>query len=115
MNGADAMASIVERPRVLQIESGYDDGRSVLISIRDSGTGIDDAIRERIFEPLFTTKPTGMGMGLSICRSIVEAHGGRLWASRAKPNGTEFQFTIPASHEAADPAQSCDFAPHAPA
>jgi PAS domain S-box-containing protein len=104
MNGADAMASIVERPRVLQIESGYDDGRSVLISIRDSGTGIDDAIRERIFEPLFTTKPTGMGMGLSICRSIVEAHGGRLWASLAKPNGTEFQFTIPVSHEAADPA-----------
>ena len=103
MNGADAMASIIERPRILQIESAHDEGQSVLVSIRDAGTGIDEAIRERIFEPLFTTKSTGMGMGLSICRSIVEAHGGCLWVSPAKPYGADFQFTIPISRGAADP------------
>ena len=103
MNGADAMGSDVERPRILQIESGLDSNHSVLVSIRDSGSGIDEAIRNRIFEPLFTTKSTGMGMGLSICRSIVEAHGGRLWALPAKPYGTDFQFTIPVSRAAADP------------
>jgi PAS domain S-box-containing protein len=104
MNGADAMASIAERPRMLQIESTHEDGRSVLVSIRDSGTGIDEEIRERIFEPLFTTKSTGMGMGLSICRSIVEAHGGRLWASPAQPHGTDFQFTVPVPPKTANPA-----------
>ena len=103
MNGADAMASIIERPRILQIELAHDEGQSVLVSIRDAGTGIDEAIRERIFEPLFTTKSTGMGMGLSICRSIVEAHGGCLWVSPAKPYGADFQFTIPISRGAADP------------
>ena len=60
-----------------------------------SGTGIHEAIRNRIFDPLFTTKPTGMGMGLSICRSIIEAHDGRLWASPGTGYGTDFQFTIP--------------------
>jgi PAS domain S-box-containing protein len=104
MNGADAMASVSERPRILQIEAGHDDGRSVLVSIRDSGTGIDEDILQRIFEPLFTTKSTGMGMGLSICRSIVEAHGGRLWASAAQPYGTDFQFTVPVSDGGTDPA-----------
>ncbi len=97
------MASIIERPRILQIESAHDEGQSVLVSIRDAGTGIDEAIRERIFEPLFTTKSTGMGMGLSICRSIVEAHGGCLWVSPAKPYGADFQFTIPISRGTADP------------
>ena len=95
MNGADAMSSVTDRPRVLRIGSKVDDEGSIQVTIRDSGTGIDEAIRNRIFDPLFTTKPTGMGMGLSICRSIVEAHGGRLWASPSTPHGTDFQFTIP--------------------
>ena len=89
------MSSVSGRPRNLQIGSQVDQSGGVLISIKDTGIGIDDAIRERIFTPLFSTKPNGMGMGLSICRSIVEAHGGRLWASPLKPHGTDFQFTIP--------------------
>ncbi len=95
MNGADAMSAVADRPRILRIGSQIDGAGSVLVSVKDSGTGIDEAIRDRIFEPLFTTKSTGMGMGLSICRSIVEAHGGKLWASPATPHGTEFRFTIP--------------------
>src|SRR5262245_51394980 len=95
MNGADAMSTVADRPRILRIGSRINGGGSVLVSVKDSGIGIDEAIRGRIFEPLFSTKSTGMGMGLSICRSIVEAHGGKLWATPATPHGTEFQFTIP--------------------
>ncbi len=97
MNGADAMGSVTDRPRVLQIGSKVDGEGSIQVTIKDSGTGIEEAIRNRIFDPLFTTKPTGMGMGLSICRSIIEAHGGRLWASPSTPHGTDFQFTIPSA------------------
>ena len=97
MNGADAMKSVTDRPRNLRIRSQLDEAGSILISIKDSGTGIDKEIHDRIFDPLFTTKPSGMGMGLSICRRIVEAHGGRLWASSAAPHGTDFHFTIPST------------------
>jgi signal transduction histidine kinase len=97
MNGADAMSTVSERSRILRIGSKIDEAGRVLVSIKDGGTGIDEAIRHRIFEPLFTTKSTGMGMGLSICRSIVEAHGGRLWATPATPHGTNFQFTVPSA------------------
>jgi C4-dicarboxylate-specific signal transduction histidine kinase len=95
MNGADAMSTVSDRPRILHIGSQIDSAGSLLVSVKDSGTGIDEAIRESIFKPLFTTKPTGMGMGLSICRSIIEAHGGKLWATPATPYGTDFRFTIP--------------------
>ena len=95
MNGADAMSAVADRPRILYIGSQIDSTGNVLVSVRDSGTGIDEAIRDIIFKPLFTTKSTGMGMGLSICRSIVEAHGGKLWAIPARPYGTDFQFIIP--------------------
>jgi signal transduction histidine kinase len=95
MNGADAMSAVMDRPRILQIVSQLDGTGDLLVSVEDSGTGIDEAIRESIFKPLFTTKSTGMGMGLAICRSIVEAHGGKLWATPAMPYGTEFRFTIP--------------------
>ncbi len=78
-----------------------DGSGEVLVSVQDTGTGIDEAVRERIFTPLFTTKSTGMGMGLSICRSIVEAHGGKLWASQADPHGTDFRFTVPGATAAA--------------
>ena len=98
MNGADAMSSVTDRPRVLRVELKVNGEGSILVTIEDSGTGIEEAIRHRIFDPLFTTKPAGMGVGLSICRRIVEAHGGRLWAAPGTPHGTEFQFTIPGSN-----------------
>jgi len=67
--------------------------------VRDSGPGIDPGHLERVFEPFYTTKTSGMGMGLSICRSIIAAHGGRLWAEANGPRGTIFQFTLPAGLE----------------
>jgi PAS domain S-box-containing protein len=104
MNGADAMSSVTERPRLLQVESKANDEGGIEVAIRDSGSGIEDAIRHRIFDPLFTTKSAGMGMGLSICRRIIEAHGGRLWASPCTPHGTEFRFTIPGPDRPPTPA-----------
>jgi PAS domain S-box-containing protein len=95
MNGADAMSSVTDRPRALRVGSKVNGEGSIEVTIGDSGSGIEEAIRDRIFDPLFTTKPTGMGMGLSICRRIIDAHGGRLWASPGTPHGTEFRFTIP--------------------
>ena len=92
MNGADAMSSVTDRPRVLRIGSKVGGDGSIQVTIKDSGTGIEEAIRHRIFDPLFTTKPTGMGMGLSICRSIIEAHGGRLWASPSDAPRHRFPF-----------------------
>ena len=68
----------------------------VCVAVRDTGHGLRPESLPRLFEPFYTTKPDGMGMGLSICRSIIEAHGGRLWATRCEPRGALFQFTIPA-------------------
>jgi len=73
----------------------------VLVAVKDTGTGIDPATAERIFESFFTTKSNGMGMGLSICRSIIEAHGGRFWASPRAPHGTAFRFTVPPAADGA--------------
>jgi C4-dicarboxylate-specific signal transduction histidine kinase len=95
MNGADAMSTVTGRPRVLRIESRVGGENSIQVTIKDSGIGIQEAVRHRIFDPLFTTKATGMGMGLSICRTIIEAHGGKLWASPGTDHGTDFQFAIP--------------------
>ena len=67
----------------------------MLVAIEDAGTGLDPAIADRLFTPFVTTKPAGMGMGLSICRSIIEAHGGRLWVTPGVPCGTVFRFTVP--------------------
>jgi signal transduction histidine kinase len=68
---------------------------SVLISVEDTGAGLDPTVAERLFEPFFTTKSEGLGMGLSICRSIVEGHRGRLWASPRAPYGAAIRFTVP--------------------
>jgi signal transduction histidine kinase len=95
LNGADAMSSVTDRQRVMRIGTQIGAAGIMLVAVEDSGTGLDTGIADRIFDPLFTTKPNGMGMGLSICRSIVEAHGGRLWASPASPNGAVFRFTVP--------------------
>src|SRR5712672_1375215 len=95
MNGIEAMNAITDRPRVLRVGSRIDGPGSVLIAVTDTGTGLDPAKVDRIFDAFFTTKPEGMGMGLSICRSIIEAHGGRLWASPNPPHGSVFRFTLP--------------------
>jgi PAS domain S-box-containing protein len=95
INGVEAMAEIDDRPRVLTIISGRDDLGQVLVDVEDSGVGLNGNDELRVFEPFYTTKPEGMGLGLSISTSIVEAHGGRLWATRRSPNGTAFHFTLP--------------------
>jgi PAS domain S-box-containing protein len=94
MNSVDAMSSITDRERVLAIKSGVCDPDYVFITMEDSGTGIDPAHIDRIFDAFFTTKAHGMGMGLSICRSIIESHGGRLWASARSPYGSIFSVRL---------------------
>jgi PAS domain S-box-containing protein len=95
MNGAEAMQSVTDRPRELMIRSSQDETQQVLVGVTDSGVGISAENVDRLFNPFFTTKSRGMGMGLSICRSIMEAHGGRLWATANVPHGATFQFTLP--------------------
>jgi PAS domain S-box-containing protein len=95
MNGIEAMSLVSDRPRQLLIETRRDDSEYVLISVIDSGFGLDPKHAERLFEAFFTTKTEGMGMGLSISRSIIEAHGGRLWATPNAEAGATFQFTVP--------------------
>jgi len=100
-NGTDAMSSITDRSRILHIESQMEASGSVLVAVADAGTGFDPGVADRIFDRLFTTKANGMGLGLSICQSIIEAHGGRLWASPGSPHGAVFQFTMPIWEQAA--------------
>jgi PAS domain S-box-containing protein len=95
MNGAEAMSRVDDRTRLLRIRSQHEAPDSVLVAVEDSGTGLDPAIAERIFDPFFTTKAGGMGMGLSVCRSIIDGHGGRLWASPVRSGGAVVQFTLP--------------------
>jgi C4-dicarboxylate-specific signal transduction histidine kinase len=93
MNGIDAMRSMPDGSRILEIKSAkHADG--VLVRVQDSGIGLDKDRLERIFEPFFTTKPQGLGLGLAISRSIIESHGGRLWAEPSSL-GAIFQFTLP--------------------
>jgi PAS domain S-box-containing protein len=95
MNGVEAMREVTERARELTVSSTLAEPGSVLIAVEDTGTGLDPAVAERMFQPFFTTKPDGLGMGLAICRSIVEAHGGRLWVSPRDPHGADVRFTVP--------------------
>ena len=101
MNGIEAMQTITDRRRELLIASGEDDAPGITVAVTDSGIGIADHDTERLFNPFFTTKPGGMGMGLSICRSIVEAHGGRLSVACNAGTGTTFRFTLPLHREGA--------------
>jgi PAS domain S-box-containing protein len=95
LNAVEAMSSVEAEPRDLLI-STEQHHTGVLVAVRDSGPGIDPPHLERVFEAFYTTKSRGVGMGLSICRSIIDAHGGRLWAEANEPRGTIFQFTLPA-------------------
>jgi signal transduction histidine kinase len=94
-NAADAMKDITYRPRVLMIKSEIQLPNDVVISIADSGTGIDPKDIDHIFDAFFTTKSNGMGMGLSICQSIIEDHGGRLWALPNLKHGAVFNISLP--------------------
>jgi C4-dicarboxylate-specific signal transduction histidine kinase len=95
MNGIEAMASVDDRPRELVVRSLAHEGDQVLVTVQDVGVGIDSTSVDRLFTAFFTTKPGGMGMGLSISRSIIEAHGGRLWATPNEGPGATFQFALP--------------------
>jgi C4-dicarboxylate-specific signal transduction histidine kinase len=95
MNAVDAMKPVTDRPRVLLILTKRHEGQAVLVAVQDSGVGLSPKATARLFETFYTTKPDGLGMGLSICRSIVEGHGGRLWAEANPGSGATFQFTLP--------------------
>jgi PAS domain S-box-containing protein len=99
MNGIEAMEPVLDRPRELVIRSHGDDAQRMLVSVTDCGVGISRDDADRLFKAFFTTKSGGMGMGLAICRSIVEAHGGRLSASRNEGPGATFQFVLPFHQE----------------
>jgi len=93
-NGIEAMTAMTDRPHILRVEAGLAASGDILIAVRDSGRGLDPE-RDRVFTPFFTSKANGMGMGLPISRSLVEAHGGRLWAAPNYPYGAVFFFTLP--------------------
>jgi PAS domain S-box-containing protein len=95
LNAIEAMRSVDDRPRELQISTGLNEAGDVLVTVCDTGSGIAPENLERVFESFFTTKSNGVGIGLSICRSILEGHGGSLWASANEPRGARFQFTLP--------------------
>ena len=99
MNAIEAMTGAGEGPRELLVRSGTDESQGVLVSVHDSGPGLDPKSFDHLFDAFYTTKPQGLGMGLAISRSIVEAHGGRLWATTNEPHGAVFQFTLPIGSE----------------
>jgi PAS domain S-box-containing protein len=99
MNAVEAMSEVSEGPRQLLIRTGTDEPGGIVVAVRDSGPGLRPEDIDRLFIPFYTTKLQGMGMGLAICRSIVEAHGGRLWATANEDRGATFQFTLPTGGE----------------
>jgi signal transduction histidine kinase len=101
VNALEAMDGLEAGPRELLISTGEAKSSGVVVAVRDSGPGLAPGVLERLFEAFHTTKPGGLGLGLSICRSIVEAHGGRLWASANLPHGAIFQFTVPGDSDIA--------------
>jgi len=95
LNAIDAMSNVEGRTRVLDVRTAIvDTSGTVRLSVEDNGIGIDANSAKRLFDPLFSTKSEGMGMGLTICRSIVEAHGGRIWCVSRQPNGTSFHVSL---------------------
>jgi PAS domain S-box-containing protein len=95
MNGIESIGGLDHEPRRLMIRSTLSNVRELLVSVEDTGLGIEAEYADRLFAPFFTTKPQGIGMGLPICRSIIEAHGGRLWAAKNEPHGAVFHFALP--------------------
>ncbi|OAP50336.1 PAS domain S-box protein [Sinorhizobium americanum] len=112
MNGIESMKKVSDRPRELLITSGPDASGTVLVAVQDTGVGLEPKDAERVFEAFYTTKAEGLGMGLAICRSIIEAHGGRLWAEAKEPWGAVFQFRLPSdSGESASTAVDAEGPP----
>ena len=101
MNAVEAMGTVADQERVLNVASQLDEPNAVLVTVQDTGPGIDPNRMDRIFDAFFSTKSSGMGMGLFICRSIVESHGGRLWATGAVPHGAIFHLVLPFAEIAA--------------
>jgi signal transduction histidine kinase len=101
VNAIEAMSGIGDRRRELAIGSGKDGPKGVQVEVRDSGPGLDPNGADQLFEAFHTTKPDGLGMGLAISRSIIEAHGGRLWATPNEPHGAVFQFSLPVDEDTA--------------
>jgi two-component system sensor kinase FixL len=101
MNGIQAMDGVADRPRRLVVEAGRsaEEPRSVVLTVSDGGPGIDPVNLDRLFSAFFTTRQDGMGMGLSISRSIVEAHGGRIWAANRPEGGARFHVILPIAQE----------------
>jgi len=96
----NALDAMVDTPRrQLEIRVQADDAETIRISVTDTGPGLDPEVRERVFQPFVTTKATGMGVGLSICRTIIEAHGGHIWAEDNMGGGAIFSFTLPRASE----------------
>jgi PAS domain S-box-containing protein len=108
LNAVEAMSGVDESGRELLISTGQDTAGDLLVTVRDSGPGLDPQSIDRLFEAFYTTKPEGMGMRLAICLSIIEAHGGRLWASANEPRGASFQFTLPTEPDSPVPTQEPD-------
>jgi C4-dicarboxylate-specific signal transduction histidine kinase len=95
LNAVQAMGAVTNGTREVLIATSQTEPNEVCLGVQDTGPGLSAETLPRLFEPFYTTRPGGMGMGLAICRSIIEAHGGRLWATRCEPRGALFQFTIP--------------------
>jgi signal transduction histidine kinase len=105
INAIEAMGGIAETSRTLLISTGQAEPGGVLVAVRDSGPGLDPASLEHLFNAFYTTKSGGMGMGLAICRSIIEAHAGQLGAFANEPRGAVFQFTLPLQRDEPLPAE----------
>ena len=99
MNAIEAMSGVNDGPRVLVVRSDPDAASGVLVTVRDPGPGLEPQQLDRLFEAFYTTKPRGLGLGLAISRRIIEAHGGRLWATANVPQGAVVQFTVPIGNE----------------
>jgi signal transduction histidine kinase len=106
MNAIEAMSEIREGSRELLISTSKVESGSVLVAISDTGPGLPPASRARIFEAFYTTKSSGLGMGLSICRSIVDAHGGRLWTTPNEPHGAVFCMLLPIGEQSPEKLES---------
>jgi len=101
MNGVEALGAVPARPRELRVSTGRTEAGEILVKVEDSGPGLDPVDLTRIFDPFYSTKPGGLGIGLSICRSIIEVHGGRLWTEASELGGAAFAFTLPADPDTA--------------
>jgi signal transduction histidine kinase len=99
VNGIEAMSGVSPQQREMLVASSKDHANGVLITVRDSGSGLDTTSPERLFAPFYTTKTDGMGMGLAISRTIIETHGGELWAAPSDSRGAVLRFRLPADSE----------------